>query len=147
MESQGGGAGRSGRVDVDVLKDLRTLTVEQTADVLGVRPEAVRIWIREGALRAMKWGRRHHIRPEALREFQAAREVVAPDPAEFARRAARGKAAARPGRAARRGGPLAAPSRPRPSPAQPGEGPRPSPDRHGGRAPSESPAAAVRQDP
>jgi len=49
------------------LDDLRTLAVEEVAQILGVRPEAVRIWIREGLLRAMKWGRRFHVRPEDLR--------------------------------------------------------------------------------
>ena len=75
------------------MEDLRTLTVEQVAGILGVRPEAVRIWIREGAIDAMKWGRRLRIRPEAVRRFQDSRPVSAPDPirdsARLLRRATR----------------------------------------------------------
>lgn len=56
--------------------DLRTLTVAEAADLLGVRPEAVRIWIREGRLEAMRWGRRLRVRPEAVRAFQAAAVIV-----------------------------------------------------------------------
>lgn len=60
--------------------DLRTLTVEEAAAILAVRPEAVRIWIREGTLEAMRWGRRLRIRPEALRAFQDARRVRSSEP-------------------------------------------------------------------
>jgi excisionase family DNA binding protein len=60
---------------MEALDDLKTLTVEEAATLLAVRPEAVRIWVREGALEAMKWGRRLHIRPEALKRFQEDRSI------------------------------------------------------------------------
>ena len=68
------------------LDDLRTLTVEEVAEVLGVRPEAVRIWAREGRLEAMRWGRRLRFRPEAVRAFQDAAAVEIPDVREFVRK-------------------------------------------------------------
>jgi len=82
--------------------DLKTLTVEETADILGVHAESVRRWVREGQLRAARWGRRLRIRLDAIREFQEAREVHPPDPADFIRRARR-TGGAGPGRAARPG--------------------------------------------
>ncbi len=60
--------------------DLRTLTVEEAADILHVRAEAVRILIREGRLEAMRWGKRLHIRPEAIARFQEGCVVRVPDP-------------------------------------------------------------------
>jgi len=79
------------------LDDLETLTVEEVAEILGVRPETVRIWIREGALRAMKWGRRFHVRPEAVEQFQEGRAFAAPDPLRAARhRAMRGRGSIHP---------------------------------------------------
>jgi excisionase family DNA binding protein len=68
------------------IDDLRTMTVDDVAELLHVRPEAVRIWIRTGRLRACKWGRRLHVRPEDVKAFQDGREVKVPDPAEFVRR-------------------------------------------------------------
>ena len=65
--------------------DLRTLNVEDVAGILGVRPEAVRIWAREGKLQAMRWGRRLRFRPEAVRAFQDAATVQVPDAREFVR--------------------------------------------------------------
>jgi excisionase family DNA binding protein len=59
--------------------DLRTLRVEQVAELLGVRPEAVRIWAREGDLVAMKWGGRLHFRPEAVEQFRESRSLRVPD--------------------------------------------------------------------
>jgi len=65
--------------------DLRTLTVEEVAELLGVRPEAVRIWAREGELAATKWGRRLHFRPEAVEKFRESRSLRVPDiPHQFA---------------------------------------------------------------
>jgi excisionase family DNA binding protein len=66
--------------------DLRTLTVAEVAALLGVRPEAVRIWVREGRLEAMRWGRRLHFAPEAVREFQRGAAVKTADAREFVRR-------------------------------------------------------------
>jgi len=68
------------------LDDLRTLSVEEVAEALGVRPEAVRIWAREGKLEAMRWGRRLHFRPEVVRAFQDAQRVQVPDARAFVRR-------------------------------------------------------------
>mgnify|MGYP006291000705 CR=1 FL=1 len=56
-------------------EDLRTLTVEDAADVLGVSAETVRRYVRRGDLAAMRWGRRIRITPEAIRAFQDARKV------------------------------------------------------------------------
>jgi len=79
-------------------EDLRTLTVEGVAEILGVRPEAVRIWAREGRLAAYKVGRRLRFRPQAIEEFLEGCRVKVPDPAEFIRRATRGGKARRGGR-------------------------------------------------
>jgi len=51
------------------LEDLRTLTVEEAAELLGVRAEAVRLFVREGRLEGFKVGRRLRIRPAAVQEF------------------------------------------------------------------------------
>ena len=66
--------------------DLETLTVEEVADLLDVRPEAVRLWAREGELAAMKWGRRLRFRAQDVRRFAESRWLFVPDPADFARR-------------------------------------------------------------
>jgi len=63
--------------------DLVTLTVEEVAKALGVRPEAVRIWVRLGRLEAMRWGRRLHFAPEAVRRFQAEAAVRPADARAF----------------------------------------------------------------
>jgi excisionase family DNA binding protein len=65
------------------LDNLETLTVEQVAEVLGVHPESVRRWAREGDLAAMRWGRRLRFWPEAVREFQEARAVQVPSAEDF----------------------------------------------------------------
>jgi len=57
------------------LNDLSTITVEKVAALLHVRPEAVRIWAREGRLAAYKIGRRLRFRPEAVRAFQESKTV------------------------------------------------------------------------
>jgi excisionase family DNA binding protein len=75
--------------------DLRTLTVEEVAELLGVRPEAVRIWVREGELEAMRWGRRLRIRSEAVVRFQEGRRVGVPDASASVRRLGRARRAAR----------------------------------------------------
>jgi excisionase family DNA binding protein len=62
------------------LDDLRTLTVEEVAEVLGVHGETVRRWVREGRLAAARWGGRLHFTAEAVREFQADAAVSIPDP-------------------------------------------------------------------
>jgi len=67
--------------------DLSTLTVEEVADALGVRPETVRLWAREGKIEAMRWGRRLRFRPDAIRVFQESRAVEVPDAGEFVQRA------------------------------------------------------------
>jgi excisionase family DNA binding protein len=68
--------------------DLRTLTVEEVAEVLGVRPEAVRIYARAGRLAAYKVGRRLRFRPGAVDEFLESLRLAVSDPAGAARRAA-----------------------------------------------------------
>lgn len=80
------------------LDDLRTLTVEQVAKSLHVRPETVRTWVRLGKLSAMRWGRRLHFRPEDVRKFQDDCEVKVPDPVEFVRRMRKEYGARRPPR-------------------------------------------------
>jgi len=144
METQGEGRERSGRPATAALDALQTLTVEEVAEVLGVNQETVRRYVREGQLRAARWGRRFHIRAEAVREFQADREVVVPDPAEFIRRARTRKARARRGPAARRGGPVVAPSRPGVGAPQAVGDPPPASGRPGGSALPDRPAAVVR---
>ena len=69
--------------------DLETLTVERAAEILGVRPETVRIWVREGRLEAMRWGGRLRFRPEAVAAFQAASTVHIESPRERLRRSRR----------------------------------------------------------
>jgi excisionase family DNA binding protein len=144
METQGEGRERSGPPATAALDALQTLTVEEVAEVLGVNQETVRRYVREGQLRAARWGRRHHIRPEAIREFQEARTFSAPDPAEWIRRARSGKARARTARAPRRGGSVTAPSRPGVGAPQAGGEPPPAPGRPGGSALPDRPAAVVR---
>jgi len=61
--------------------DLRTLTVQDAADVLGVSSETVRRWIRSGRLVAMRWGRRFRIRPDAIEQFQESSRVEVRNPA------------------------------------------------------------------
>ena len=73
------------------LEDLRTLTVEEVAELLGVQPESVRRWTREGKLPAARWGGRLHFSVEAIRQFQAAAAVHVLDPVDFVRRARRDK--------------------------------------------------------
>jgi len=132
--------------------DLRTLTVEVAAEVLGVHAETIRRWVREGQLRAARWGGRLHFTAEAVREFQAASQVQVPDPAEFIRRARRGKARSGARRRARRRGPLPAlnPGGRAAAAAQPGRAAGPgaaarlSPEQPGASAPAEGPAPAIR---
>ena len=130
--------------------DLRTLTVEEAAEILGVHGETIRRWVREGQLRAARWGGRLHFTAEAVREFQAACQVQVPDPAEFIRRARGGKARSGGRRIARRGRPLPgqsgrAAARPQPCrTARTVPGAQPSPEQPGGCPPAERPAAAVR---
>lgn len=69
--------------------DLRTLTIEQVAAILKVRPEAVRLFVKQGRLRGFRWGRRLHVKPEDVARFQAAalvKPVLPPDPLARARR-------------------------------------------------------------
>jgi len=73
----------------DGLEPLRLLGVEDAARVLGVRPEAVRIWAREGRLEAFKVGRRLRFRATSIDEFLESCRVHVPDPADFVRRARR----------------------------------------------------------
>ena len=68
------------------LEDLRTLTTEEVAELLGVQPESVRRWTREGKLPAARWGGRLHFSVEAIRQFQAAAAVHVRDPADLMRR-------------------------------------------------------------
>ena len=79
------------------LDDLRTLTVEEVAEVLGVHAESVRRWVRDGSLQAARWGGRLHITAEAVRQFQNVRKVIVADPADLIRRARRRIAHARTG--------------------------------------------------
>lgn len=72
--------------------DLKTLTVEEVAEVLGVNGETVRRWAREGRLAAYKIGRRLRFRPQAVDEFLESCRLQVPDPADFIRRARGGKA-------------------------------------------------------
>ena len=73
------------------LEDLRTLTTEEVAELLGVQPESVRRWTREGKLPAARWGGRLHFSVEPIRQFQAAAAVQLCDPADLVRRARRDK--------------------------------------------------------
>jgi len=68
------------------LDDLRTLTVEEVAGLLGVHAETVRRWVRDGLLPAARWGGRLHVTVEAVRRFQAVAAVDVPDPASLVRR-------------------------------------------------------------
>jgi excisionase family DNA binding protein len=45
------------------------LTVRAAADVLGVRENTLRIWLREGRLPMVRVGRLVKVRPEALKRF------------------------------------------------------------------------------
>ncbi len=69
------------------LDDLRTLTVEEVAELLGVHAETVRRWVREGLLPAARWGGRLRISVGAVREFQAGAGVRPTDPMSSVRRA------------------------------------------------------------
>lgn len=77
------------------LESLRLLGVEDAAQVLGVRPEAVRIFAREGRLEAFKVGRRLRFRLAAVETFLESCRVHVPDPADFVRRARAEKTHAR----------------------------------------------------
>ena len=70
-------------------QDLRTLTVEETAALLGVHAETVRRWVREGRLAACRWGGRLRFTAVEIRRFQEAATVVVPDPADMVRRCRR----------------------------------------------------------
>jgi excisionase family DNA binding protein len=69
-------------------EDLKTLTVEEVAELMGVHPETVRRWVRDGRLQAMRWGDRLRFKPEAIRKFQEACQVHIPTPAENLKRLA-----------------------------------------------------------
>ncbi|MCX5673433.1 MAG: helix-turn-helix domain-containing protein [Planctomycetota bacterium] len=122
------------------LDDLKTLTVEEAAEVLGVHAETVRRYVREGRIEAMRWGGRLRFRSEAIRAFQDAAAVHVADPGDLIRRArgGRGRSGAR--RRARRGRPLPAlsPGGRSAAAAQPGEAARPSPEQPAGPAPAEA---------
>jgi excisionase family DNA binding protein len=45
------------------------LSLQEAADRLKVDPETVRLWIREGALEAVKHGTRWRVTPEAIEAF------------------------------------------------------------------------------
>ena len=130
--------------------DLRTLTVEKTAEILGVHAESVRRYAREGRLAAYKVGRRLRFRPQAIEEFLEGCRLQVPDPAEFIRRARRGKARGGGRRTARRGAGLPgqfgrAAAGPQPGgAARPGAAARFSPEQPGVSASVAEPAAAVR---
>jgi len=51
------------------------LTVRDVADRLRVRPKTVVRWCRAGDLPSVRPGRQYLIRPEALRDYLAARDV------------------------------------------------------------------------
>lgn len=74
------------------LDDLRTSTVEEVAEALGVHGETVRRWVREGRLAAARWGGRLHFTAESIRRFQAESAVTIPDPADRVRQARRRRA-------------------------------------------------------
>jgi excisionase family DNA binding protein len=74
------------------LNDLRTLTVDEVAEILGVHAETVRRWVREGRLEAARWGGRLHFTADAIRRFQAAAAVAVPDPADCVRQARKRRA-------------------------------------------------------
>jgi excisionase family DNA binding protein len=75
------------------LNDLRTLTVEEAAELLGVRAEAVRLFVREGRLEAFKVGRRLRMRPAAVQQFLESCRVRPPVPvaADRGKRRPRGR--------------------------------------------------------
>ena len=58
-----------------VLDDLRTLTVEDVASLLGTSQETVRRYVRDGHLIAMRWGRRLRFYVKDVRAFQQGRRV------------------------------------------------------------------------
>ncbi len=72
------------------IDDLQTLTVEKAAEVLGVHPESVRRWVRDGRLPAGRWGGRLRITLEAIRKFQESCQVRQADPADLVRTHRRG---------------------------------------------------------
>ena len=124
--------------------DLRTLRVEEAAEILGVRPEAVRIWAREGRLAAYKVGRRLRFRPQAIEEFLEGCRLEVPNAADMIRRGRTGKARGGGRRMATRRAGLPSKSRPAGGGSQPGRAAGPRPERPSGCAPAEEPAAAVR---
>ena len=124
--------------------DVRTLRVEEAAEILGVHGETIRRWVREGQLRAARWGGRLHFTAEAVREFQAACQVQVPDPAEFIRRARGGKARGGGRRTARRGGPLPGQSGRTAGGPHPGRAAQPSPEHPAVSAPAEGLVDVVR---
>jgi len=61
------------------LEDLRTLTVEDVAEVLGVNVETVRRFAREGRLPAYRIGARLRFRPQDLDRFVESCLLKVPD--------------------------------------------------------------------
>lgn len=53
-----------------MVEDLKTLTAEETARLLGVSVETVRRYARAGSLAAFHWGARLRFRVEDIRAFQ-----------------------------------------------------------------------------
>ena len=73
------------------LEDLRTLTTEEVAELLGVQPESVRRWARDGLLLAARWGGRLHFAASTIRRFQEVAAVQVRDPTDLVRRARRNR--------------------------------------------------------
>jgi excisionase family DNA binding protein len=65
------------------------LTVEQAADLIQVHPQSVRTWLRNGAVKGVKFGRSWRIKEEWLLEFGLLEAPIkVPSIAERERRAA-----------------------------------------------------------
>ena len=71
----------------------RLLSVEDVAQVLGVRAEAVRIFAREGRLEAFKVGRRLRFRSASVDDFLETCRLRVPKPSETFARWRRGRRA------------------------------------------------------
>lgn len=58
-----------------VLARRRHLTQGQVAELFDVHRTTVRRWINKGELRAVWFGRRYYVAPDAIRDFISAHEV------------------------------------------------------------------------
>lgn len=69
-----------GGLNMAIDMEATWLRVGELAEHYQVGPEAIRRWVRDGKLRAVRIGREWRIRPEWVTEFEAALERIGGQP-------------------------------------------------------------------